>query len=198
MRFESEVVGRTHWSDPLSAAHLAVSLASLPMRPFVDIVCVGTDRSTGDSLGPFIGSALIRQQDRGVLPAHVAIHGTIHEPVHALNLAETIAEIHGQKKDSTVIAIDACLGRAKNIGYISIKKGPLHPGTGVNKQLPQVGDYHIIGVVNAAGFMEHVVLQNTRLSLVLKMADVIAEALILCFGNRTAQAEIALGPVLTI
>ncbi|NMB00877.1 MAG: spore protease YyaC [Firmicutes bacterium] len=198
MCLESDVIGRAHWSDPLSAAHLAVSLASLPLRPHVDIVCVGTDRSTGDSLGPFIGSALLKQQEKGILPGHVAIHGTIHEPVHALNLSETIAHINQQNRKSTIIAIDACLGRVKNIGYISIKRGPLHPGTGVNKQLPSVGHYHIIGVVNAAGFMEHVVLQNTRLSLVLQMADVISEALTLCFGNHPSRAEVALGPLHSI
>lgn len=193
MRLDTDIVGRTHWSDPLSASHLAVSLASLPLRPFVDIVCVGTDRSTGDSLGPFIGSELTKQLDTGILPATVKVYGTIHEPVHALNLSETIANIEEENRETTIIAIDACLGRAKNIGYISVKRGPLHPGTGVNKQLPTVGHFHIIGVVNAAGFMEHVVLQNTRLSLVLNMADVIAEALTLCLGNHTCKAEVALG-----
>lgn len=193
MLFDTDVVGRTHWSDPLSSAHLAVTLASLPFRPQIDIVCVGTDRSTGDSLGPFIGSALVKQQERGVLPSNVAIHGTIHRPVHALNLAETVGHINHQKHDSTIIAIDACLGRVKSIGYISVKRGPLHPGTGVNKQLPSVGHYHIIGVVNVAGFMEHVVLQNTRLSLVIQMADVITEALTMCLGNHLSEAEVALG-----
>ena len=69
---------------------------------------------------------------------------------------------------STVIAIDACLGVSRNVGCISVKKGPLRPGTGVNKRLPWIGDYHIIGIVNVSGFMEHVVLQNTRLSLVMR------------------------------
>ncbi|NLM40974.1 MAG: spore protease YyaC [Firmicutes bacterium] len=193
MLVDADVVRRVHWSEPLAASHLAVTLASLPIRPFVDIVCVGTDRSTGDSLGPFIGSVLLRQKDKGFIPPSVSVYGTIHEPVHALNLAETIEKIQRQNRQSTVIAIDACLGRVKSIGYISIKRGPLQPGTGVNKQLPAVGDYHIIGVVNASGFLEHAVLQNTRLSLVLRMAEVIAEALTLCFGNHSSQAEVALG-----
>lgn len=193
MFFDSDVMGRTHFDDPLSAASLAVTLASLPLKQYVDIVCVGTDRSTGDSLGPFIGSALVKRQDEGLLPPNVSIYGTIHEPVHALNLAETVELIHSTGRDSTVIAIDACLGRVKSIGYISIKRGPLHPGTGVSKELPTIGDYHIIGVVNAAGFMEHMVLQNTRLSLVIRMADVITEALTMSLGNHLAQAEAAPG-----
>jgi len=193
MFFETDVVGRTYFGDPSSSAQLARTLASLPLKRQIDIVCVGTDRSTGDSLGPFIGSALVKRQEEGLLPFNVTVHGTIHDPVHALNLADTLQEIHNSARDSTVIGIDACLGRVKSVGYISVKRGPLHPGTGVNKSLPLVGDYHIVGVVNVAGFMEHVVLQNTRLSLVIQMADVITEALTMCLGNHLSEAEVAPG-----
>lgn len=193
MFFDTDVLGRTHFGDPLSSANLAVTLAALPLKPQIDIVCVGTDRSTGDSLGPFIGSALLKRQEEGFLPPSVIIHGTIHDPVHALNLAETVEKISQDGRDSSIIAIDACLGRVKSVGYISVKRGPLHPGTGVKKTLPTVGHYHIIGVVNVAGFMEHVVLQNTRLSLVIQMADVITEGLTLCLGTHLSQAEAALG-----
>lgn len=193
MFFDTDVVGRTYFGDPLSSAHLGVTLASLPLKPHIDIVCVGTDRSTGDSLGPFIGSALVKRQEDGLLPLNVTVHGTIHEPVHALNLEKTVERINSENRESTIIAIDACLGRVKSIGYISVKRGPLHPGTGVSKQLPTVGHYHIIGVVNVAGFMEHVVLQNTRLSLVIQMADVITEALTMCLGNHLSEAEVAPG-----
>ena len=193
MFFDTDVLGRTHFGDPRSSANLATTLASLSLKPQVDIVCVGTDRSTGDSLGPFIGSALLKRQNDGFLAPNVLIHGTIHDPVHALNLAETVEEINSKGRDSSIIAIDACLGRVKSVGYISVKRGPLHPGTGVSKELPTIGHYHIIGVVNVAGFMEHVVLQNTRLSLIIQMADVITEALTLCFGTHLSQAEAALG-----
>lgn len=192
---DPEVLARVHWSDPLAAAQLAVALAQLPIRPYVDVVCVGTDRSTGDSLGPFIGSALVRNQERGLIPANISVHGTIHQPVHALNLADTLEEINRCNRKSTIIALDACLGKVKSIGYISLKRGPLQPGTGVNKQLPSVGDFHIIGVVNASGFLEHAVLQNTRLSLVLSMAEVITEALVMFLGNHCFRAEVALGPL---
>lgn len=192
MLFETNVVGRTHWSDPLSASQLAVTLATLPLHPEIDLVCVGTDRSTGDALGPLIGSALVRRQNEGLLPPNVVVHGTIDHPVHALNLQETAQRIEEQSHQSTVIAIDACLGRVKNIGFISIKRGPLHPGTGVNKQLPTIGHFHITGVVNVAGFMEHVVLQNTRLSLVMQMGDVITEALTILLSNHPCYSEVAM------
>lgn len=193
MLIDADLIGRTHWNDPLAAAYLAVALASLPFQERISIVCVGTDRSTGDSLGPFVGTELQRRQTQGLLPASVSISGTLHDPVHALNLQETAERIARLPGSNTIIAIDACLGRMKNIGYISIKKGPLRPGTGVNKKLPSLGDYHIIGVVNVAGFMEHIVLQNTRLSLIIQMAEVISEALALSLGSLRSRSEVALG-----
>ena len=64
----------------------------------------------------------MKRQERRDLACHIRIHGTIDEPVHALNLAETIDKIEMEGRDSTIIAIDACLGRMKSIGYISIKR----------------------------------------------------------------------------
>jgi hypothetical protein len=43
--------------------------------------------------------------------------------------------------------------------------------------LPEIGDLHITGVVNVSGFMEHSVLQNTRLSVVVNMAKKAADIL---------------------
>lgn len=137
------------------------------------ILCIGTDRSTGDSLGPLVGAKLKLMN----CMANIPIFGTLDEPVHAVNLQETIKIINDDYPKSFIIAVDACLGRSESVGYISIKEGPLQPGTGVNKTLPAVGDLHIVGIVNVGGFMEYMVLQNTRLSLVMKMAETISEGI---------------------
>lgn len=146
-------------------------LPSTMTRPIV-IVNIGTDRSTGDSLGPLIGSLLIK---KGI--DHLHVYGTLDDPVHAVNLEEKLAEIKKTHIFPYVIGIDACLGRLKNVGMITIGDGPVKPGAGVNKVLPPVGNIHMTGIVNVSGFMEFFVLQNTRLSLVMKMADTIASAL---------------------
>lgn len=138
------------------------------------ILCIGTDRSTGDSLGPLVGYKLaphITCYDG------VYLMGTLNEPVHAKNLEDKIHEINTNYKDALVIAIDASLGNIDKIGYVNIKNGPLKPGLGVNKDLPIIGDISITGVVNIKGMMEYMILQNTRLSLVMNMADVIAKSL---------------------
>ncbi|WP_273123499.1 spore protease YyaC [Metabacillus sp. HB246100] len=136
------------------------------------VVCIGTDRSTGDSLGPLVGSKI--QKDI----SYFHVYGTLKDPVHAVNLAETLEHIHEKHKNPFIIAIDACLGRMKSVGFIQIDKGSIKPGAGVNKDLPPVGDMHITGIVNISGYMEYLVLQNTRLHVVVSMADQIAEGIL--------------------
>lgn len=144
------------------------------------IVCIGTDRSTGDSLGPLVGyklSPLFKKNSK------VHLLGTLDNPVHAKNLKENINFIKNTFNNPFVIAIDACLGNIDRIGYVKVGKGPLKPGAGVNKNLPEIGNIHITGIVNISGFMEYIVLQNTRLSIVMKMADVISKSIYLSYNQ---------------
>jgi putative sporulation protein YyaC len=136
------------------------------------IVAIGTDRSTGDALGPLVGTTLEGQFSALKIP----IFGTLQQPVHAGNLEDTLARIRRRWKRPFLTALDACLGSMEHVGSIIVGAGPLQPGAGVNKQLPEVGDMHITGVVNVSGFMEYFVLQNTRLGLVMSMAELIAQA----------------------
>ncbi|SDL15071.1 spore protease YyaC [Natronincola ferrireducens] len=137
-------------------------------------LCIGTDRSTGDALGPLVGHKL----ERPLLKhPNVYVYGTLEEPVHAKNLKEQIDSIYDNLKNPFIVAIDACLGRVERVGYITIGHGPLNPGAGVNKQLPSVGNLHIMGIVNLGGYMEYMILQNTRLQLVMKMADAISDGI---------------------
>lgn len=138
----------------------------------ITVVCIGTDRSTGDCLGPLVGTNLSK-----LASPHYVTLGTLSQPVHAMNLQETLQQIEHDYPNSFVIAIDACLGQSSSIGQIQVLSGPVKPGAGVNKQLPPVGDMHITGIVNIGGFMEYFVLQNTRLHLVMEMSEIIAYAL---------------------
>ncbi|OYD07930.1 spore protease YyaC [Paludifilum halophilum] len=146
-------------------------------------VCIGTDRSTGDSLGPLVGSQLEK-----MAPPHMHIYGTLDEPVHAVNLRSTLSQMHNELNNPRVIAVDACLGQLSSVGWIQVGNGPLRPGAGVNKDLPEVGQVHVTGIVNVAGFMEYFVLQNTRLSVVMKMANIISSA-ILAIARITGSNE---------
>ncbi|MBP2034003.1 putative sporulation protein YyaC [Clostridium algifaecis] len=136
------------------------------------ILCIGTDRSTGDSLGPLVGDKL-----KFLVRDRIHIYGNLKTPVHAKNLTEVINEINLKYENNYIIAIDACLGKLQNVGKIMIEKKPLHPGSAVNKSLPTVGDLSITGIVNISGTMEFMVLQNTRLFIVMQLAEIISRGL---------------------
>jgi len=138
-----------------------------------DIVylCVGTDRATGDCLGPLVGTRLQS------MTSSINLYGTLEKPSHAANLEEVLEAISLKYENPLVVAVDASLGNTDRIGYINIKPGGLKPGTALKKVLPEVGDFHISAVVNVGGFLEQMVLQNTRLYIVYKMADLIAHSL---------------------
>ena len=178
---DEELVGRVHYRDGQAVWQLARWLrdvvGAVPAQGGSPaVVCIGTDRSTGDALGPLVGSYLRRWAPQ------LRIFGTLEEPVHATNLTETLLRLH-QLPAPFVLAVDACLGRAENVGYVTLKAGPLRPGTGVRKTLPEVGDAHMVGVVNVGGFMEYLVLQNTRLGVVWQMARVMAASIARAFSG---------------
>jgi putative sporulation protein YyaC len=110
--------------------------------------------------------------------------GDLETPVHAENLDEAANRLAG--KDGLVVGVDACLGTRQEVGAVMIRPGPLRPGLGVKKKLLPIGDLYIAGVVNVGGFMEYMVLQNTRLSLVMRMAQSIASGIIKADGLMRA------------
>lgn len=177
MEFKFPAKIKYHYQDPHIVERLSYGffqhlkgLNSDFSRPII-LVSIGTDRSTGDSLGPLVGTKL------SVLTRDIHIYGSLEDPVHASNLSTKLQEIKEKYKNPLIVAVDACLGQSDSVGSITLALGALKPGAGVNKNLPEVGELHFTGIVNVGGYMEYFVLQNTRLSLVWKMADLIAESI---------------------
>ena len=173
------LVNKVHIDDPLAISNLNQIInkqlaTAFPSINKLIIFCIGTDRSTGDSLGPLVGSKLKNFR----LNNKIEVCGTLENPIHATNIENKIQKIKEKYKSPSIIAIDAGLGKSKSVGNISVNLGPLQPGSGVNKSLPEVGDIHITGLVNIGGYMEYFVLQSTRLSLVIKMSEIIAYSLV--------------------
>ncbi len=171
-----------------SAYELGMSLSALIKKHVLynkDIIflCIGSDRATGDCLGPIIGYKLSKY----VSQPNIHIYGTLEQPVHAKNLKDTVTMIYQKHDDAFIIAIDASLGKSDHIGYITLGEGPLKPGAGVDKDLPEVGDLFITGIVNFSGLLDHMLLQTTRLNVVMSMADQICLAINYCIGHLKAH-----------
>jgi len=156
-------------------------------RPIV-FLCIGTDRSTGDSLGPLVGDKLTF-----LTRNKISLYGNLESPVHAKNLSSTLVKIKKIHNNPFIIAIDACLGSSQNIGNIIIESKPIFPGAAVHKNLPPIGDLSITGIVNISGNLEFMVLQNTRLFTVMHLADIISKGIYNCIikmkcGGSTSTA----------
>ncbi|SPF33363.1 conserved hypothetical protein [Candidatus Desulfosporosinus infrequens] len=139
------------------------TLRELTHMKKVLFTCIGTDRATGDCLGPLVGTNLKR--------LGYAVLGTIDQPLHAKNLIQELQKIPTMYNPELILAIDACLGHFDDIGTITLANFPLKPGSGVHKDLPPVGDISIMGIVNMGGYLEFQILQCTRLHTVMKLAS---------------------------
>ncbi|MCC8047206.1 MAG: spore protease YyaC [Clostridiales bacterium] len=137
------------------------------------VLCIGTDRIIGDCLGPLTGSLLIERAQGSLL-----VYGTLQSTVHACNLEETLFQIKKEHPYSTVIAVDASLGRKCRPGSVFVRAGSLKPGMGVRKNLPEAGDISITGITGIQGSQPWLTLQTARLSLIMSMAEEICECIL--------------------
>lgn len=182
-------------SQPFASYTFSGELASLlkkhcPSDHTLVFLCIGSDRATGDCLGPLLGYKLSRFR----LPGCV-IYGTLDHPVHAKNLGEVITEIYSRIFRPFIISVDASLGKMNHIGYYTLAVGPLKPGAGVNKSLPEVGDLTITGIVNISGFLDQMLLQTTRLNTVMRIADRICDGICHCLRKDSPRPAYLSDPV---
>ncbi len=138
------------------------------------ILCIGTDRSTGDSLGPLIGYHLRRRGLR-----HIQVLGTIYRPIHAMNLRETTRLLKQYYPNHLIVAVDASVGAGNRVGCVTLGRGAIRPGLGVCKELQPVGDLFITGIVSSGGVGDPLMLQSIRLGTVMQMAECISESICL-------------------
>lgn len=141
------------------------------------IVCIGTDKCIGDCLGPLVGTLL--KDNLFPLPTY----GTISNPVHALNINNYLSIIKKNHPHSKIIAIDACLGESNSIGEIHIRDYAIHPGKGVGKSLPDVGDASIVGIIDTNENSNIFPSYSIRLSLVLDMAKAISKGILHAYNS---------------
>ena len=96
-----------------------------------------------------------------------------------MNLDYSVKRVEKLYSDSIVVAVDASIGNVEHIGYVTLGRGPLRPGLGVKKELNEVGDIFITGIVGASKDGDPFMLQSVRLSVVMRLADCISKSLLI-------------------
>ena len=145
------------------------------------VVCIGTDGVMGDSLGPLVGSMLKEK-----LGGRAYVFGSVDCPITAKDVPIISQFVKSAYPDQPILAIDAALGKREEIGSVKVFNKPIRPGLGVNKNLGEVGDVSIIGVVEEMGKN---LLSTVRLSLVYGEAVVISRAVTSYISGIIARAE---------
>ncbi len=146
-------------------------LCSLKKGQALVFLCIGSDRITGDSLGPIIGHLLKKSGCRAF------IYGDLSSPVHAGNLIKTLDRIRLIHGNAFIIAIDASVGRTSHVGCVSVSDASLFPGSGVGKRLPSVGSISITGIVSSFSPSPASSLNETRLHSVFTLSEFIFEGI---------------------
>lgn len=166
-----------HGAKPVQELLMAKELAqAINLRKKDDdtliALCIGTDKITGDCLGPLVGTKL---RERGYTHP---VCGTLQHPVHAVNLSATLASIRRHYSRPFLLVIDAAVGPADKIGCISFSYSPIYPGQGIRRPLPPVGNLSLTGIIGEAS--EHCAadLPYTRLFIVNTLADFICGAVL--------------------
>ena len=168
----TEVSVSMYCGDPAVSVRDAVrtmlgDIASVPV-----ILCIGSDKVTGDCLGPLTGYFLTKRLN---VPAYV--YGTLESPVTARNLESACKFISGAHRGSRVLAVDAALGDFHNIGMMFFRRQGVFAGSAMNKAIPRAGDYSVTAVVNSGGIGDSAKLFSTSINTVIKLAETIAHGI---------------------
>lgn len=135
------------------------------------VVCIGSSRISGDSLGPFVGTLL--QQS---YPNHLTVLGNLQNPYDAETLFPELTRI-SIPTGSFVIAVDSVIGSFDLMNTIVISDRSLRPGIGLGNILPLIGDCSIMGVtVDKDQSLESSLLYS-NLHVIYKMASNIAKGI---------------------
>lgn len=164
-------------TDNLIFNNISLLLKTSKITPV--ILCIGSDRVTGDCLGPLVGHLL-----KNNLNINAYVYGSLSSPVNALNLVETVNFIKAKHVSSPIIAIDSSLGNKAEIGSIRFIADGIHPGAGIGKNLPKVGDYSITATVAEIKKND---LYSVRLGFIFELANKIASTLDSCFCTVTQK-----------
>jgi putative sporulation protein YyaC len=160
--------------NQLASSGICISLKNIIENPKnIIILCIGSDLSVGDSLGPITGTLLKEKLYR----QNVFVYGTLSKPITAREVKYINPFLKSTHPESLIIAIDAAVGESGDIGLIKVCKKGLKPGSGADKKLNKVGDISILGIVAEHTLFNYSLFSATRLNIIYKMANIISEGI---------------------
>ena len=151
-------------------------------KDFLNIVilCIGTDRMTGDSFGPLVGSLLEEKLEKSNI-CNINIYGTLEKNVCYTNIHEILNLIEDRHPSSCVIVIDSALSNKENIGKVIVSNEEMHIGKGLNKKKIEIGNISIKAIVGKNTKIpkyNFYTLQTVSLNEVIKLSRIVSNCII--------------------
>ena len=150
-------------------------------KEYLEIVflCIGTDKITGDSFGPLVGSRLKELLEECNI-FNINVYGTLQENICYTNIKEAIKTIEKDHPNACIVVIDAALSNEENIGKIYVDRKKMILAKGLHKPKVEVGDISIKAVVGKnykLSKYNFVSLQNISLNVVITLSQIVAKGI---------------------
>lgn len=116
------------------------------MEKFLDIVilCVGTNKIVGDSVGPIVGKKLTRLLKH---KENVKIYGNTKKNLNLKNAKHVLEEISCIQPEPLIITIDAALGPKEMIETVFMTTGKIKIGEALGNGMGYNSHINIKGIV---------------------------------------------------
>lgn len=106
------------------------------------ILCIGSDKIAGDSVGPIVGDIL-----KNRLNARCFVYGATGKSVNGRNVQDFLELIKCAHPESPVIAVDACLSKEAEKPFVAVVSGGVNPKRAITGIENPAGDVGILGAV---------------------------------------------------
>lgn len=146
-------------------------------------MCIGTEKVFSDSLGPRVGTLLNARMNQPTF-----VYGLIEQNITAENLCRSYEFIRSMHPNAPIVVVDAGVGETSQIGNVQLCDGGILPGAATNKNLPEIGDVGIVGIVAERGMNDFYTLNSAKDRLVGEVAQFIADAIISVTQNSNVTA----------
>lgn len=110
----------------------------------------------------------------------IEVYGTLEKNIGANDVKESIKRIKELYYNPFIIAIDSAISKKENIGKIVVENNGMYLGSAFNKEISYVGNLSIKGIVSENFNIPQYnfkLLQNTSLSIVMRLAEVVSEGI---------------------
>lgn len=159
------------YHNKFAAAGTALSIDRFIPHGKPLILCIGTPRVSGDSLGPIVGSLL-----KYYMP-EAEIFGTTDLPLTAKEVPFLTEFISKTFIGRRIITVDSAVGNSDEVGIVRISDVPLRPASALKKNFSKIGEVNIQGIVCERNILSVQSLREVSSALVYSMAHVISEGI---------------------